>query len=270
MANTIIGFRSLGGLVTLGNGDWSDAYPQANLLTDDLFAVARTTDALATSSVITGLFASAQDIGVIGLFGFNATVDATVRLRLYSDAAFATQIYDSAALPAFPGGAIDDPQWIWWGGGDQGNVNTNYSARAFRIDISDTGNPAGFIDIGRIEIAKAIELPFNFNTGAALGRRLRSTSSEMPGGSKIFRRRSSARTFVAAFDLDDDALMATILPIWAENDLDALFVLITSPDDPNNWGKSAMLCRFVEAAPAVTYTEIIGRTQATLKVEQAL
>lgn len=261
-SNSVFGFPGLAADFALSGGSWSSTFPQSNLLDDDLKRVARTADAATGSTVIKGTCATAQSVGVVSLVANNLTLSATIRLRLFSDTAWSVSIYDSTAVSPWPGGAIIDPDWIWWNG-------TNYAAKSFQIDIADTTNPAGYIDLGYLEIATQVEVQFQFIPGAQRGRLLRSTNSQTPGGRKIFGRRSSARIFNGTYTTEDAKLRSIFLEMWRLNDLDVPFIFIPHPDDPDNWTQDAMLCRLVDTGPMATYMAN-AVNQAPIKLEQVL
>ncbi|MFZ2870546.1 hypothetical protein [Zavarzinia sp.] len=67
-------------------------------------------------------------------------------------------------------------------------------ARYWRIDLNDTANAAGQVDIGYLMMGDPIVAEYNFDLGRSLGRRSRSIIDETPGGGIIVDRRRIARS----------------------------------------------------------------------------
>jgi hypothetical protein len=264
MTNPIMGYPTATTAFTLGGGNYVAEYPRTNLQTDDLAQVARTPDLQATSTFFYGQTnILAVQVGVIGLFGVNFTPSAHIRLRYWSDAAMATTpLLDTGNVPVFSGGRLSDPHWFFWNG-------TNYNIRAFRIDISDPTNLAGYLDIGRLEIAFAYETGFGMAQGAQRGRLMRTAFSQTPGGMKFFSPYPSPRVLKATFDANDPEMADFYLEILRVYDLFVPFIVIPEPDDSLRWNQSAMLARLTQASPMASYVDFF-RSQISLDFEQVL
>lgn len=131
------------------------ALAAANMLNDRKSQVHRSTGPTVSYTLT---WSAAQSIGAIVLPACNLTAAATIRVRLYSDAAGATLLHDTSAVPACPGMDLS-----WW----TGTVNANafpygalakvarwlpqhYAAQRVVIDLADPANPAGYIDCARL------------------------------------------------------------------------------------------------------------------------
>jgi hypothetical protein len=263
MTNPIFGYPTATNAFTLGGGNYVAEYPRSNLQTDDLAQVARTPDLQATSTYFFGTSTIAVQVGVIGLFGINLTPSAHIRLRYWSDAAMATTpLLDTGNVPVFPGARLSDPHWFFWNG-------TNYNIRAFRIDLSDATNLAGYLDVGRLEIAFAYEAGFGMAQGAQRGRTLRTGFSQTPSGMKFFSPYPSPRVLKATFDASDAEASDFYLEILRVYDLYVPFIVIPEPDDTLRWNQSAMLARFTTQGPLANWVDFT-RSQISLEFEQVL
>lgn len=129
----------------------------ANMLADRKGTAHRSTG---TSVTYTLTWSALQSIGAVVLPATNLTAAATIRVRLYSDTAGTTLVYDSTAVLACPG--VDH---AWYGATVTASafafgalsktalwLPQHYSARRCVIDLVDAGNPAGFIDCARLVV----------------------------------------------------------------------------------------------------------------------
>jgi hypothetical protein len=263
MTNPVLGYPTATTAFTLGGGNYVTEYPRSNLQTDDLAQVARTPDLQTTSTFFFGTSTLAIQVGVIGLFGINLTSSAHIRLRYWSDAAMATTpLLDTGSVPVFPGSRLSDPHWFFWNG-------INYPIRAFRIDLADATNLAGYLDIGRLEIAFAYETGFGMAQGAQRGRLMRTAFTQTPSGMKFFSPYPSPRVLKATFDANDPEMSDFYLEILRLYDLYVPFIVIPEPDDPLRWNQSAMLVRLTQQSPMATYIDFF-RSQMSLDFEQVL
>lgn len=114
-----------------------------------------------TSVSYTATWAANQVIGGVWIPLINLTASATIRIRLFSNTALTALISDSGTFTACPAGsnrpygftgAIDVTSFPFGGGAKTGAWFSSQPAnvRGIQIDVSDAGNPAGYIDCARI------------------------------------------------------------------------------------------------------------------------
>lgn len=114
-----------------------------------------------TSATLTLEWTTAETIAGVALAFTQLTSTATVRLRGYTNIADASPVFDTGNVVAAPGAALG--YWHWGGavlgvnayayaGGAYGRawVPTPAAVRKLVIDIIDTNNPAGYIEVGRL------------------------------------------------------------------------------------------------------------------------
>ena len=124
-----------------------------------------------TSVTYTLTWTTGQAISAVVLPATNLSSSATIRVRLYSDTAKTNLIKDTGAKPATAAGYITAPTTVnrfafgeytkssfWFT-----QVN---SVRAAVIDVTDTGNSAGFIDCSRLILGTYWSPKYNFEPGA--------------------------------------------------------------------------------------------------------
>lgn len=113
-----------------------------------------------TQVVYTLTWTAGESIGGISLPASNLSPDSTIRVQLYSDTQATTQIADSGTIFACPGPTLE--LWNWaeplnanafaYGGAVKSSVwfTNQVFAKACKITLTDTTNPAGYIDCARI------------------------------------------------------------------------------------------------------------------------
>ena len=152
--------------------------PEANLQRSRRDAVARTTG-LATQHILGDLAAPAW-IDTAALWGHRLTTGGVWRVRLYSGPGqTGTLEYDSGDMSAVALKTLGELIWgidplnIAWSvtGSTPHDVlwmDTAVRAASFDIEWTDTANPAGFTQVGRIYLGLAFSPEVNFDWGATL------------------------------------------------------------------------------------------------------
>lgn len=200
------------GPTALSGGSWNTSFPLTNLqdATDKrMSSLARTSDALATSSIIKGNFTIDRDIRVFVLCRHNLTSAATVRLQLYSDAAWTNQVYDSTALNAWP--TYFPPDALLWGhlSGASGVIPaedvkgfkfdflhvipSQTTCKSYKVSIIDTANADGYIELSRCILAPGWQPNKNMAFGPGVQWVDPSESSKSVGGVKWFNKKTKYR-----------------------------------------------------------------------------
>ncbi len=139
-------------------------YPLSNLL--DLQPGRKARFSTPAAVHIEGDLGSAQPLTFAVVIGHNLSAAATVRLRL------ADTQGDLTADPDFDSGAVDAYPAS---GKPPGEVQhsllsfAEQSYRWWRIDIADSGNPDGYVQIGRVILAEAFAPSVNIDFGGGIG-----------------------------------------------------------------------------------------------------
>ena len=146
----------------------------SNLLTDIKGQVCRI---LASSGQITATWAALQTVGAVVIPASSLGPSSTIRVRVYSDAAGATLLYDSGLKYAAPGGILSN-----WDFSQPLNVNQfafgfapetavyfpeHFAVRRVVLDLADPA--ATFLDLSRLVIGKVLTTTYNANYGQADG-----------------------------------------------------------------------------------------------------
>lgn len=189
---------------TLSGGSWQAATPLTNLQNQLLSKVARSTNALAASSIIQAdLGATALNVRIISLCAHNISAAGTIRARGFSDSGYTTMVTgaDTGTVNAWTAEAIAagianyPKNWTFV-------FSTTKTARYWKIEITDTGNAAGYIEAGRCWIGQAdFEPAVGVSYGMSNGFESRDVIEESLGGVPWGEKRTPRRALVAKFDV---------------------------------------------------------------------
>jgi hypothetical protein len=199
--------------------------------TEDLGEVARTSGVTTAATKFDADLGSAFKIRAIGIVKHNMTLSATIRIYADDEATFTSPPYDpgsESVYPTFyPAGAE-----LW--GEDVGSTAlsaADYAAgrrldffhlpssaqnyRYWRVEITDTGNSDGYIEIGRLVIVGGYTPTVNYRQGAKFGYVSRSRNQETWGGRIIHDVRAPRRRF--DFSLPEIAEMEALVQVLEVN-----------------------------------------------------
>jgi hypothetical protein len=234
-AKAAFGFpRSFG--FTLSGGNWLALYPLNALQVLPLSQVARSYDATTASTSILATGAAPVIAAMVALVGHNMSQAATIRLRCWSDVARTTQVFDSGTENVWPAsytaaelaGAI----WTWYrrfSGPTPGS--SGMTVGALQIDITDTGNTAGYVEAGFLEIAAAYDATYNFEWGSQYGFEWRSQVIEAIGGAEYVDRRPKPRIFKGSFPFTkQDEALGKFYEMQRQLDMDQPILFVPFPD----------------------------------------
>lgn len=212
MGKITLGLANYADEATLSGGSWMASLPRSNLQSRRLSKVARTSNALATSTKFDIALTKARPVRVLALVAHNLSVSSTVRIVGDDAADFATPLYDSGAVLMWPAGVIPSDLLEWeddnfWLGTISEEAIAGYrapfilllpstvTARYWRVEITDAGNSDGWVHIGRLYIANAWTPEYNFQYGADLGFGDVSSFETSLTGEEFFEARRKRRKF---------------------------------------------------------------------------
>lgn len=202
MANVTIGYGNLVDAATFstGIGSWSTAAPLANIKNPVVAVAARTTDATAVNTKFEVNLGSAKGAAVAMLSGVNLTASATVRIRGGSVSGMASGVlYDLGTVNVWPSGTTNDilalhPRWT------PAFVFPLTSAQYWLFEFTDTGNPAGYVQVGRLFLGPSFRPAINATYGARVRWINRNVRDETPSGVIYTSKRLAQREAVFTFD----------------------------------------------------------------------
>jgi len=202
MSNCIFGFPIYSDVgvtytPTLSGGSWSASLPLTNLQDRRLSKVARSTNALAASTTFDVDLGVARAVRVVSLPKHTISSAGTIRVRGSNTAGvFTSPGYDSGTVTVWPAGITAETSE---------GMNLGFVAivpvaavamRYWRIEITDTTNPAGYVDIGRLVIAAGWQPTINLAYGARIGVETDTTREVTDGGAAIYNEKPKRRTAV--------------------------------------------------------------------------
>lgn len=232
---TVLGYSNQTDLSTLSGGSWNASYPITNLQNRYSAQTARTTNALATSSIIAIDMGSAQAIGVVALISNNLTNSATVRVRGANNSSMTSPLYDSGTVSVY----------------EHTDYATTFAptyARYWQINITDTLNPDGYISIGRLFIGSRFAPSINVSYGAGIQVESRTEVAEALGGPEYFNELENRRVWQGSWEaLTDAEAYRQMFVIQKESDVSGEVYLFEDDADTNYqdlrwfWGRMRSL-----------------------------
>lgn len=217
MANALLAYRNRVDDATLTGGSWAATLPLTNLQDRLLSKVSRTTSTSTSATQFVTSLAKGYTISVVALCRHNLSSTALWRVRAYSDAGLTSVVYDSDTVEVWEA-TLDSLQLEWpednfWSGrpGAEDLVGYYWNAihvlpaavyaRYWKVEITDTANPSGFVEVGRLFLSEAWMPVLNMSYGASIGYNNRTEIEEAWDGTEYFDRRPAYRT--AQFQLDN-------------------------------------------------------------------
>lgn len=266
MTKTTLGFPRYTHLTTFSGGSWTAAYPAANLGVMPLARVARSTDTLAASTTFTATMDENHPIRVIGLVRHNMSFAATYRVRLWNQAN-ALQ-HDTGTQLVWPmpyhsevmrGATYCCPIIL----------PANLIVYRIQVDIVDTGNVQGYVQIGLCEIATGWELSTGLALGYAQGFAVRTQMNEALGGVKYFNRQTKPRTAKGSVrHMPRNEAMTQAYEFQRQNDIDTPVLVVPFPDEAAHLLRTVFLARNVELSPIERV--LTARDSFVLNLEEIL
>lgn len=224
MENIFLAWQNRTDEGTLSGGAWLPALPLANLQNRQVQKVSRSSGVTAAATKFDIDLGQARSIGVVALVVHNISVSGTVRITASDTAAFTTLYYDSGAVAAWPAGVIPTDLLEWeddnfWLGTLSQQARAGYQSpfilrlpsvqnmRYWRVEIVDTGNSDGYIQIGRLFMARGWTPNVNYSYGAGLGFQDPTPVDTSLSGAEFFDVRSKYRvmTFSLPYITDTEA-----------------------------------------------------------------
>lgn len=157
MSRAIFG-RSLADAGTIVAGAELPAFPASNLLTRQAHRRWRTADPGAAWITLDLGSPVEVDLVWLGATNLSGAADWRIRAATAAEDLVPDPVWDSGAVQFWPEPSLDHwaarsraAGFVWLGDDGPGPV----TARHWRIDLLDGGNPAGFLEAGRLVLARA-------------------------------------------------------------------------------------------------------------------
>lgn len=235
-------------------GSWVPSLPLINLQNELLAKRSRSADALTTSTKYDLDMGVARTVRVIALLRHNAGSAATVRVRAYSDAGYTTLVWDSTALSFWPEGYPAAENKKRYQEDFYIILPSDQTARYWRTEITDTANPAGYIELGRAIFAPAWQPAVNMEYGAGIGLETDTTSQRTPGGVDYFDRKEARR--VQRFTLpvlSESEGMGNVFDMQWDRGIDREVLFVFDPADTGVMQKKRTFLGRLRQLSAIEY-----------------
>ena len=255
--NVIISFPNQTDNGTLSNGSWGGTL---NNLKDIRYSLkARSTNANASSTKFDIDFGTVKPLQLFALIANNISEQGTWRVTVGNDATFATYAYQSAYMSALP--ALDSFVYEWeedsfWSGVLSADRLATYPRHAFivsptalscryiRVEILDTGNTSGYVEIGRFFASKVWTPTYNPGYGFNIQHETATSVVESAGSVEYFDNRPLAR--VAKFSLDwltPTEAYGVAFDMERQLGLSGEAFFVPFYDEPDKWLQTSFPCR---------------------------
>lgn len=283
MANILFGWPL--STPTLSGGSWP-TLTLANLLTDDLAAVARSATDSNADTIINIDHGAAAATSVIALVRHNMRSAATWRVRVSPNADMSAPVYDSGTIPVWPEqwaagvlpaghpnaatrlltdaqiNALVPPR-------DAVHVFTEVTARYRRIELFDSSNTDGYVQIGRLVDAPRFQPTYNMAVGSELGFLPGTQVGTSLANSRFYARRPKGRSLSVTFQsLPFDEGISVVRDMVEQLDQSGQFYIVADPSDAPNLQRQSFLATLRQLS-SVAYAAA-GRTAVPLIADEVL
>lgn len=268
MANIIMGFPNLADKCVLSGGSWQASLPITNLQDRRISKKARSINATTASTQFQFTLDKERIVNLIGVIGHNLTTSAQFRLKGNTSASFASPLYDSGWKDVWVDmadgiyGGLEwesDSFWTWKMDAEEAayypglafeSIDNIVTYRYWQIEFSDTGNPSGYVEIGRLFVGNSFQPESNVSFGWSLAYEDNSVIESAIGGAEYYDNRPKYR--VARFGLNwlsDLEAMTTALGASRILGVTDEILLIWDKDDGNNLMRQSFLGRLRTLSP---------------------
>lgn len=286
MTNLLIGYQNRTDEGTLSGGTWLSTLPLVNLQNRLVQRVARSSGATLAATKFVVDLGAAQSIGVVALVVHNLSVSGKVRVQGDTSTAFTTPTYSSGWVDVWPAGMIPPELLNWeddnfWLGTISANARAGYqspfihvltsatSCRYWQIEIDDTFNSDGYVQIGRLFMSATWTPSINYAYGAELGYKDTSPIETSLTGAEYFDVRSKPREFSIALEgLTDTEAYDVVLSMQRVSGISGEILQVPDLSDTMRIPARAYVGRLVEMSPISNPQP--GRFTTKLKIRELI
>ena len=278
MANITLAYPNRIDQGTVSGGSWLTTLPLVNIQNRRLSKLARSSNLLVASTQFNISLSASRSIGCVALVNHNLSVSATVRIRGNSTNSFTTPLYDSGQVSVWPSGMIPQALLEWeddnfWLGTVAQEAIAGYKApfavffnnqnlQYFLIEITDTGNPAGYVQVGRVFLGKTFTPTVGMSLNNTLGRVDVSVFDTALTGEEFIDQKTQYQVFNFNLEyLSKDEAYATLLDMQTQLGTTGELFVSGDPADVSNAPRRNFLGRMQSLRPITQKTTDL-RSQA--------
>lgn len=258
----VFGFpRQTNNFTFLGE-NWTTEYPVTNLQNAVFANVARSTSlgngTPGDQPAVIGISDVPRRVRLIGVAAHSITRSGEYRFYGYSDTLMTQLAVDTGRQPVWPApytyeGRPWDTPFFWTGQYTAEELagqipflpillDADYSLSAFRIEFYDQANPAGYIQIGMLEIASCWQPSSGVEIGAQDGYRFYTQTSELLGGLKRYDVYPPSYVFQGNIPmLTEDERQNYAMELVRQCGYHVPFIFILHPTRPSTWIRTAKM-----------------------------
>lgn len=265
MSNILLGYPNYADAAALSGGDWSPTLPLTNVRTRLFGQVARTTSADLLDTQFAVDLGAQKSIALVALTDHNLTAGAVLRVTGAADGDFLDIQYQSAWVRAWPWLGLWALEWrqpeFWSGGLSKAALaqyrpvslvvpETKIWARYWRVEISDTSNPDGYVQIGRLYLCDGYRPETNISYGRGLGYESRTIQAQATSGAKFFERRQPVRVLQAELDwMSEGEAYERVMQMQRALDTSEEVFYVEKPSEPSSYLQRAFPACFRKLSP---------------------
>lgn len=248
MANCMLGFPNRTDGAVLNGGSWVATLPLANLQSRLIGKVARTANVALASTKFDIDLGAGMKVQAIALRNHNISLAGTIRITGSTSPTFSLLSYDSTWIDAwpevYPWGTLEWEDDNWWTGKYTKEQTQGYTteldhllpamkvARYWRIEVNDTTNPDGYLQVGRLFIGPVWQPKINMSYGASVAWETDTEVGKAKGGAEYFQRSTPYRVVKFALNwMDQDEAFSQAFELQRRAGIDQEVLFIHDPDD---------------------------------------
>lgn len=246
MGNCMLAYPDKTLSATLSEGSWLTALPLNNLKDDALATLARSSDATTASTKFKADLGSSKAVRVISLYKHNFTDIAQVKVTGSDNSDMSAPVYSGSfvTVPA----ALTGYQKVY-----TLVLSADTTARYWRIEISDTANPAGYVQLTRCLLMTGWQPTLNMSYGAGITPVTDTERERTLGGVDFFDQRDARRS--CKFSMDYLSLTEALQQLDLQMSLgihSEIFFVYASDDTGQNLLRRSWLATLLELS-AIEY-----------------
>jgi hypothetical protein len=264
----LFGWPLISDSATLSGGGWESALPVTNMQDAMLARAARSLDESDVNTQWVTDFGTPRHVGVVALCRHNLSADAQWRVEGSTVSDFASVVYDSGWLDAWPAqwevgvlpvghpnaatrrltnadiAALDPPRDVVL------PLTTDVQARYWRIRIDDESNPAGYVQIGRAVLAPTYRPSLNFSVGAEVGFNDDTAVGTSRSGVRLYEVRPKGRTFgFQIANIREPEALTVARDMMEMLGRAGQFYIVPAPAEVTNLQRRSFLATFRQLSP---------------------
>lgn len=285
MGRLMLSYINRADAATLSGGSWAAGLPLGNLQQLRLSKQARSTNATTGSTKFdVDLGATPATVRLVGLMRHNLTQAATYRITGgASPGATTVDTGWQAAWPAIYGlfdREFEHPEWF------SGRISTAEAAaypikllvdlgqhhvyRYWRVEISDTANPAGAVLLARLWMGPVWQPTINFDWGPAFLWQARDRAVEARSGARFVEALPGRRLFrFSLHELTDQEAWGRIAEQMRQLGTEGDLLVIPDPDDLGNAHRRNILGRVSSWGDGIV-NAAYGKQMVSMTIEERL